>query len=68
MKILVVDDHALIRDALRGLFRELKPDATVLEAPDASQAMQLLADQPDIRQWMVRADKVVARKRRERAS
>ena len=48
MKILVVDDHALIRDALRGLFKELKPGATVLEAPDASQAMQLLADQPDI--------------------
>jgi hypothetical protein len=29
---------------------------------------EMLADQPDIRQWMVRADKVVARKRRERAS
>jgi DNA-binding NarL/FixJ family response regulator len=47
MKILVVDDHVLIREALRGLFRELKPDATVLEAADAAQAMQLLADQPD---------------------
>jgi DNA-binding NarL/FixJ family response regulator len=48
MKILVVDDHVLIREALRGLFRELKPDATVLEAPDAARAMQLLADQPDV--------------------
>jgi DNA-binding NarL/FixJ family response regulator len=48
MKILVVDDHVLIREALRGLFRELKPDAVVLEAADAAQAMELLAAQPDI--------------------
>ena len=34
MKILVVDDHVLIREALRGVFKELKPDATVLEAAD----------------------------------
>jgi DNA-binding NarL/FixJ family response regulator len=48
MKILVVDDHVLIREALRGLFRELKPEATVLEAPDAARTMELLAEQPDI--------------------
>ena len=48
MKILVVDDHVLIREALRGLFRELKPDAIVLEAANAAQAMALLTEQPDI--------------------
>jgi DNA-binding NarL/FixJ family response regulator len=48
MKILVVDDHVLIREALRGLFRELKPDAVVFEAADAAQATALLAEQPDI--------------------
>jgi DNA-binding NarL/FixJ family response regulator len=48
MKILVVDDHVLIREALRGLFKELKPDAMVLEAPDAARAIQLLADQTDV--------------------
>ena len=48
MKILVVDDHVLIREALRGLFKELRPEATVLEAPDAARTMQLLAEQPDI--------------------
>jgi DNA-binding NarL/FixJ family response regulator len=48
MKILVVDDHVLIREALRGLFKELKPDATVLEASDAARTVQLLADQPDV--------------------
>ena len=48
MKILVVDDHVLIREALRGLFRDLKPDAVVIEAADAAQAMEQLAAQPDI--------------------
>jgi DNA-binding NarL/FixJ family response regulator len=33
---------------LRGLLRELKPDAIVFEAADAAQAMALLAEQPDI--------------------
>ena len=48
MKILVVDDHVLIREALRGLLRELKPDASVFEAADAAQAMEQLAAEPDI--------------------
>jgi DNA-binding NarL/FixJ family response regulator len=48
MKILVVDDHALIREALRGVLTELKPDATALEAADCRQAMQLVAEQPDV--------------------
>jgi DNA-binding NarL/FixJ family response regulator len=40
MKILLVDDHALIRDALRGVLKELAPEATVLEAADSRQAMR----------------------------
>jgi DNA-binding NarL/FixJ family response regulator len=40
MKILVVDDHALIREALRGVLKELMGDATVVEAPDWRQAMK----------------------------
>jgi DNA-binding NarL/FixJ family response regulator len=48
MKILVIDDHALIRDALRGVLRELKADATVLEAPDCRQAMGLIEAHPDL--------------------
>ena len=39
MKALLVDDHALIRDALRGVLKELSDDATVLEASDCRQAM-----------------------------
>jgi DNA-binding NarL/FixJ family response regulator len=44
MKILVVDDHVLIRDALRGVLKELKDEADVLEASDCRQAMALISD------------------------
>lgn len=42
MKILVVDDHTLIREALRSVLKELKGDATVIEASNSQQAMALL--------------------------
>jgi len=48
MKILLVDDHALIRDALRNVLRELTGDATVLEASDCRQAMRLIEQHPDL--------------------
>src|SRR5436190_8937262 len=48
MKILVVDDHVLIREALRGVLKELKPDATVFEASDSRQAMALIAEHGDL--------------------
>jgi len=48
MRILVVDDHALIREALRGILNELKDDATVLEAADGRQAMRFIEDHPDV--------------------
>jgi DNA-binding NarL/FixJ family response regulator len=48
MKILVVDDHALIREALRGVLKEVKGDASVLEASDCRQAMQLIAAHADL--------------------
>src|SRR5258708_27109251 len=48
MKILVVDDHALIREALRGVLKEVKGDAAVLEASDCRQAMQLIAEHADL--------------------
>ena len=34
MKVLIVDDHALIRDALSRVLATLAPDMTVLEATD----------------------------------
>jgi DNA-binding NarL/FixJ family response regulator len=48
MKILLVDDHALIRDALRGVLKELAYEATVLEAADSRQAMRLVEANPDL--------------------
>ena len=48
MKVLLVDDHVLIRDALRGVLKELTDDATVLEASDCRQAMRLLEAHPDL--------------------
>lgn len=41
MKILIVDDHVLIREALRGVLGELRPDAEILDAADCSEAMRL---------------------------
>jgi DNA-binding NarL/FixJ family response regulator len=46
--ILVVDDHALIREALRGVLSELKGEETVLEASSCSQALQVIAAHPDV--------------------
>jgi DNA-binding NarL/FixJ family response regulator len=49
MKILVIDDHVLIREALRGVLKELKGDATViLEALEAREAMRLIVENPDV--------------------
>jgi len=47
MKVLVVDDHALIRDAMRGVIVELQGDATVLEAGTCGQAMSLIQQHAD---------------------
>lgn len=41
MKILVVDDHTLIREALRGVLQELKPEAGVIDATSCREALQL---------------------------
>jgi DNA-binding NarL/FixJ family response regulator len=48
MKVLLVDDHALIRDALRGVLKELVEDATVLEASDCQKASTLIDSNPDL--------------------
>jgi DNA-binding NarL/FixJ family response regulator len=41
MKILIVDDHALIRAALRSVLAELEPRASVIEAANGAQARRL---------------------------
>jgi DNA-binding NarL/FixJ family response regulator len=48
MKILIVDDHALIRDALRPVLKKLMRGVTVLEASDSQQAFAIIAGNADI--------------------
>ncbi len=48
MKILVVDDHALLREALRGALRELQGDAAIFEASDGCEAIQLAKQHVDL--------------------
>jgi len=48
MKFLVVDDHELIREAMRGALAELDGDATILEASDSRETMRLIEEHPDV--------------------
>jgi DNA-binding NarL/FixJ family response regulator len=48
MKFLVVDDHALIREAMHGVLRELCGEAAILEAASAAQAVGLIVQHPDL--------------------
>lgn len=48
MKILVVDDHVLIREALHGVLKQLRAEATIIEAPNSRLAMQRIDENPEI--------------------
>jgi len=74
MKILVIDDHVLIREAMRGVLRELKGEAVViLEAADWRQAMRQIEQNLDVelvlrasatrpsRSWCFRPSRIVTR-------
>ena len=43
MKVLIVDDHALIRDALHTVLKQLRHDAVVFQASNGRQAMRIVA-------------------------
>jgi DNA-binding NarL/FixJ family response regulator len=47
-KFLVVDHHFLIREALCAVLKQLKGNATVLEAVDGREAMRLVSEHSDI--------------------
>ncbi len=48
IKFLVIGDHQLIREALRGVLKKVRRDAVLLEASTSTQAMQIVAAQPEI--------------------
>lgn len=49
MKILVVDDHPLIREALKGVLRDLDPGIELIEAESLQEALLAVAAHPDLR-------------------
>ena len=48
LKVLLIDDHALIREALRGVFADLRTQAAVLEAASRAQALEVANASPDL--------------------
>ncbi len=48
MKVLIVDDHALVRRGLGHVVRDCFPEAEVVEAPDAASALALMGDGVEI--------------------
>ena len=48
MKILVIDDHVLIRQAMQGVLKKLRRGVVVFGAPNYEQAMQIMAKEPHI--------------------
>ena len=48
MKILVVDDHSLITDALSILFLDLDPTAEVITTRTAEGALKIQEEQPEL--------------------
>jgi len=49
MKVLVVDDHGLIREAMQGVLKKLRRDVVALEAANSEKAMRVVEENPDIK-------------------
>jgi len=47
-KVLIVDDHALIREALHSVLKQLKRETVIFEASNSRQAMQIVEEHPDL--------------------
>jgi DNA-binding NarL/FixJ family response regulator len=48
MNFLVVEDHGLVREALRAVLRQLDPEAVVMEASNCAHAVRLLDDKTEV--------------------
>ncbi len=48
MKTLIVDDHMLIREAMRNIVLELSPNSQIYEAPSSLLAINFINDNSDI--------------------
>lgn len=47
-RVLIVDDHSLVRDGLRSIFDDAFPDCTILEADSLEAALNALAQEGDV--------------------
>lgn len=48
VKILIVDDHPLVRDAMSGIVAELAQVVDVMQAADCARGLELARDVPDV--------------------
>jgi DNA-binding NarL/FixJ family response regulator len=48
VKVLIVDDHALIREALHAVLKQLKRETVIFEASNSRQALRIIEEHPDL--------------------
>jgi two-component system nitrate/nitrite response regulator NarL len=48
MKLMIVDDHTVVREGLAALLRQIGPDTEILPARNADEALEQLASHPDL--------------------
>jgi len=48
MKLLIVDDHAIVREGLAAMLRRARPDTVVLQAGEGAEALGLAMRHPDL--------------------
>jgi DNA-binding NarL/FixJ family response regulator len=48
MKVLLVDDHVLVREAMRGVITQLQPDASVMEAATCRDGLSVVQQHADV--------------------
>lgn len=48
MKLLIVDDHAILREGFVALLQQLEPGANVLQASDVAEGLRLAEQHPDL--------------------
>jgi DNA-binding SARP family transcriptional activator/ActR/RegA family two-component response regulator len=48
LKVLIIDDHALIREALHTVLKQLNRETVIFEASNSRQAMRMVEEHPDL--------------------
>lgn len=48
MKLLIVDDHAILREGLAAMLRQVGPDTVVLQAGDAAEGLRIAEAEADL--------------------